>query len=422
MKKANYGALLLCLSFATTSNAALVVNDLLGQSINCQEQSVTNALLCGQVSGRLNTLYYSTHDAFFVRDLNQDTATTGGFLKYETAPIAGIQAGISYAGQWRIDHKNADQDEVSELQNDKDGLAEAWLGWKNHDWNLKLGQQALDLPFVGSYDWRVMPPLYRAADVQYGQKDNYIRATYIDRFKSYADDQFDRTSRYSSEIETDGMWSLGIAKSFDLNDQTLKTQAWFQSYADYANVGYVEAHLQWIKEKYQPDVGVQMMYAQDQGAAKAGKVDHQGIGVSLALNVWDQMTLKAGYNYIKPNKGSYLNGALFTPYMIYTASGPYFAQPFFTSTQDLGAGNAFMLAFEGALNEQTWIGANYSFMNLAESDDVKNLNQSEYVVYGIYNFSGGLKGWSIANFFGFATSPRSDDVFVQNRLGLKYQF
>ena len=188
MKKANYVALLLCLISATTSNAALVVNDLLGQSINCQEQSVTNALLCGQVSGRLNTLYYSTHDAFFVRDLNQDTATTGGFLKYETAPIAGIQAGISYAGQWRIDDKNADQDEVPELKNDKDGLAEAWLGWKNHDWNLKLGQQALDLPFVGSYDWRVMPPLYRAADVQYGQKDNYIRATYIDRFKSYADD------------------------------------------------------------------------------------------------------------------------------------------------------------------------------------------------------------------------------------------
>ena len=165
-----------------------------------------------------------------------------------------------------------------------------------------------------------------------------------------------------------------------------------------------------------------MMYAQDQGAAKAGKVDHQGIGVSLALNVWDQMTLKAGYNYIKPNEDSYLNGALFTPYMIYTASGPYFAQPFFTSTQDLGAGNAFMLALEGALNEQTWVGANYSFMNLAESDDVKNLNQSEYVIYGIYNFTGGLKGWSVANFFGFATSPRSDDVFVQNRLGLKYQF
>ena len=82
-----------------------------------------NDLLCGQVSGRLNTLYYSTHDAFFVRDLNQDTATTGVFLNYETAPIVGVQVGISYAGQWRLDDKNEYQDEVPELQNDN--LAEA---------------------------------------------------------------------------------------------------------------------------------------------------------------------------------------------------------------------------------------------------------------------------------------------------------
>ena len=61
-------------------------------------------------------------------------------------------------------------------------------------------------------------------------------------------------------------------------------------------------------------------------------------------------------------------------------------------------------------------------MNLAESNDLKNLNQSEYVIYGIYNFSGALKGWSVANFFGFATSPRSDVILVQRRLGLKYLF
>ncbi|MEG0340921.1 MAG: hypothetical protein RR633_01990 [Acinetobacter sp.] len=48
----------------------------------------------------INTLYDLTHDVFFVRDLNQDTATTGGFLQYGTTPIAGIQVGISYEGQW----------------------------------------------------------------------------------------------------------------------------------------------------------------------------------------------------------------------------------------------------------------------------------------------------------------------------------
>lgn len=81
-----------------------------------------------------------------------------------------------------------------------------------------------------------------------------------------------------------------------------------------------------------------------------------------------------------------------------------------------------MMAIEGPLNDQLYLGANYSFMNLKDSDDVKALNQSEYVVYGFYNLSGALKGWSIANFFGVATSPRSEQTFLQNRLGLKYQF
>ena len=421
--------LVACLS--TQVKAELSLNDLFSTQQNCenalqnqsiQNQSIENTFLCGKISGRLNTLYYSTHDAFFVKNLNQDTVTTGGFIKYETAPFYGVQAGISFAGQRRLDDKNSTNDEVTELKNDKDGLGEAYLSWKNQDWNIRVGQQSLDAPFIGNYDWRVMPPLFQAADFKYGQKDDFIRGTYVRRFKSYADDEFFKTSSYSNQIETDGMWSIGLGKSFDLDHKKLTTQAWYQSYQDYANVAYVESHLQLNEMKYQPDFGVQMMYAQDQGDAKAGKVDHQGIGIALGLKLSPKITLKSGYNYTHPNKDSYLNGALFVPYMIYTSSGPYFAQPFFTSTQDLGAGHAVMLAVEGALSDQTFVGANYSLMNLAESDQVKNLNQSEYVVYGIYNFSGHLKGWSVFNFFGVSTSPRSDDSFVQNRLGLKYAF
>ncbi len=81
-----------------------------------------------------------------------------------------------------------------------------------------------------------------------------------------------------------------------------------------------------------------------------------------------------------------------------------------------------MVSIEGSLNEQTYIGANYSFMDLKESSDVKSLNQSEYVIYGFYNFKGAMKGWSLANFFGVVTSPREDKVFLQNRFGVKYIF
>ena len=61
---------------------------------------MSNALQCGQISGRLTLYMIHPMIFFFVRDLNQDTATTGGFLQYGTTPIAGIQVGISYEGQW----------------------------------------------------------------------------------------------------------------------------------------------------------------------------------------------------------------------------------------------------------------------------------------------------------------------------------
>lgn len=418
------------LTLVPNVQAEVNLNQILKSEVDCKTESIANAFACGKISGRLNTLYYSTHDAYFEHNLNQDTITTGGYLKYETQPYLGLSAGVSYAGQRRLDDKYSGYAEVSELKNDKDGLGEAYLDWKNQDWSVRLGQQTLDIPFVGNYDWRVMPPLFRAADVQYGHKDDYIRVSWIDRFKSYADDEFTKTSRYSGNIETDGMLSLGLAKSFDLSDKQLKAQAWYQSYFDYSDVVYLEGHLKWKEIKYQPDLGLQAMFAQDQGEALAGKVDHQGFGTVLALNILDNVTIKTAYNYIHKEADAYMNGALFVPYMIYTSSGPYFAQPFFTSTQDLGSGHAYMLAIEGPINDQLYVGANYSFMDLTDPNHYPDLansqgkswNQSEYVIYGFYNFTGALKGWSLANFFGVNTSPRSDDVFLQNRFGVKYQF
>lgn len=49
------------------------VNGLFLYSTACETESFANALVCGSVSGRLNTLYYSTHDAYFEKNLNQDT-------------------------------------------------------------------------------------------------------------------------------------------------------------------------------------------------------------------------------------------------------------------------------------------------------------------------------------------------------------
>lgn len=61
-------------------------------------------------------------------------------------------------------------------------------------------------------------------------------------------------------------------------------------------------------------------------------------------------------------------------------------------------------------------------MDLTPAKGAASSNQSEYLVYGTYNFSGVLKGLSLTDFAGVQTTSTSDKSFWQNRLALEYDF
>jgi len=63
-----------------------------------------------------------------------------------------------------------------------------------------------------------------------------------------------------------------------------------------------------------------------------------------------------------------------------------------------------------------------SIMDLNEAENLVSRNQSGYMLFGIYNFTGTLKGFSVSNFAGIQTSPRYDRNFLQNRFALSYKF
>ena len=400
------------------------LNHLLNLQQDCQAKDQLAAVFaCGSLHGAVKSTYYSLNNAYFVDNLNQDTAVIGGYIKYETAPFYGVQAGIGYDIQRRLDEKD-NKAEVDELKEDGDGLAEAYLTWKNDLARVTVGNQRLNLPFMGDYaDRRVLMFLYEAADVQIGDNNDFLRLTKVNKYKSYGEDEFTKSARQNSNLQTDGVWSVGVGKRFHLaDDRSLKTQLWYQSYDDYTRLIYTQADLAMPKLKYAAEFSLQYMSGKDQGKALAGEVNSQIFGAQAAVKVLPVATLKVAYNYIKPDRESYLNGALLTPYAAKTSSGEIFAQPFFTSTQDLGAGNALMLSLEGKLTDQVIAGARYSFMDLKEAEHVASRNQSEYMLFGIYNFMGALKGFSISNFAGIQTSPRYDKNFLQNRLSLTYKF
>lgn len=63
-----------------------------------------------------------------------------------------------------------------------------------------------------------------------------------------------------------------------------------------------------------------------------------------------------------------------------------------------------------------------ALLDVSMIDHLASRNQSEYMVFGIYNFTGALKGFSVSNFFGIQTSPRYEKDFLQNRFTLSYKF
>lgn len=412
-------------AFAESPAAIKPLSSNLGQTCTQNAYGVDNALdafRCGSVHGSLRSLYYSTNNAYFVRNNNQDTASYGGNILFQTAPYYGISAGVGgiYQQQWRSPGAGRG---VTELATNQNGFGEAWLRWQYQDFRFTAGDQRIDIPFMSDYDWRITPILFRAVDMHWGDKTDFVHATKISRYKPWRSDKFLATSAYSAiKEETNGAWAVGAGRSTQAGDMTLTGQLWYESYDDYVNIFYSEAHSQWKAAPWQPDIGVQLIRGSGVGARLRGEVDSTSYGLQLALTPTSKVKWSINYNHIVSNPEAYLNGALVTPYSSSTSSGKYFAQPYFTSTQDLGTGNAYSTRVTYQVMPALSIGTYYSFMDLKSSASAPSRNQSEYVVFGIYQFDGALKGLSLSNFLGVQTSPVYDYSFWQNRVSLQYNF
>jgi len=290
-----------------------------------------------------------------------------------------------------------------------------------------VGNQKLDLPFVGDYSfYRVQPFLYQGVDMKYGDADNFVRATYINKYKSYGDDNFAHRDRYNddSTLDThlDHVTSFGLGKKFNLNDKYLKTQAWVESYEDSFNLYYGEANLGFNKVKWTPEVSVQAAYANDIGDAQFGKVDSTSLGAQLKLKPTDKLTWRIAYDHVfnKKSDNVWGHGTLPTPYAHNTSSDPYFAQPFFTSTQDLGPGNFYTTELSSPFGQNAFVGSRVTYTDITSTK--ANKDMYEVMFYGFYNFTGSLKGLSLSEFIGFQKQQGDANAFLQNRFGITYNF
>ncbi|MFK3705470.1 OprD family outer membrane porin [Klebsiella sp. NPDC088457] len=387
-----------------------------------QGASLFSALACGKVNGSIRTLYYSTHNANFVTARNQDTVSYGGSINYETADYYGFSAGISGIFVRGIDHPDSAHT-LSSLADNQTNVGEAWLRWHDDALSITAGDQRVNLPFVSDYDWRITPILFRGVDAHYGDKEDFLHASRLWRYKPWGSDRFQATSAYTNVSEkTDGMWAAGLGRTWRAAEKKLSGQLWYENYQDYARLFYSEGRLRWLNYRWQPDIGLQFIRGTGAGREWLGEVDSTSYGIQFSATPLPKMHWDINYDHIASHPSAWNNGSVVVPYAHSTSSGPWFAQPYFTSTEDLGSGNAYSTNVAYSLQEALKVGARYSFMDLKADVAAPGINQSEYMVFFTWFAPGIFTGFNLSDYAGVQTSSRYKKNFWQNRLTLKYDF
>jgi hypothetical protein len=393
-------------------------------------QDLRQMFALGHADGSLRGQYYATGNAFFADGVDRDTFATGGRLGFTSAPLHGVSLRASAYLQRSLVHSGTGRDR--DLGRDLTSMGESWLQWQVGKLLLRAGNQAIDdVPFTSSYDFRIVPQLYQGARLRYGQGGNHFSALRMFRYKSRIDESFARATNYNrrfsplhpgvGDTASDGFWAVGGARRAAFGPLDASGQAWMIRYLDYADLYYGQAELAARDGALRPFAAVQVARQHEQGAALLGPVDNRTYGLRLGVRS-PRATATLNHNRMPHRAGTFRNGALATPYASYQTSGPLFAQPYLTSTQDLGSGDAWSAELDVAANERLRWGARWSYMDLRPAADRPSIGQREYMAFASYRFGGALKRLSVSNYFAVQHQRGRSAGYRENRLSVAYDF
>ena len=384
----------------------------------------------GQTDGNLRGLYYSTGNAFFADGVDRDTVGVGGKVGFTTAPLHGVSLRASGYLQHNLLHTGTGRDR--DLGRNLTAMGETWLQWQDGKLLLRAGNQQLDeVPFTSSFDFRIVPQLYQGMRLRYGESGTYFSAVRMFRYKSRIDESFSRSTNYNrrfspfppnaGDASTGGFWALGGAGRTQFGAFDVNAQAWLIRYLDYADLYFTQAEVAASGDGLRPFAAVQFIRQHEQGAALLGPVDNRTWGLRLGLRS-TRMTATLNHNHMPHRANAFRNGASVTPYASYQSSGPLFAQPYLTSTQDLGTGNAWSADLEVAATPQLRWGARWSYMDLSPAAGKASIGQREYMAFVGYRLAGALKGWSLHNALAVQSQRQRRSDYWENRFSLSYDY
>ncbi len=412
----------------------------------------------GHFAGHFRSFFMATVNARQLSDYYAVAA--GGALHYQTAAFRGFRFGLSGSFHYNLASSDlARPDSATHAANryeiglfdvedpanrsDLDRFEELWLRYERKKWQITLGQQALQTPFINGQDGR-MRPTYEAglwAEIRPSNRTNLEggwlwgmspRSTV--RWYSVAESiglypkglNPDGTpSGYPGQVQTHGIGLLGLTRSVGAN---LKLQVWEQWVENVFNTALVQAdYIHPLKSGHQLLFGLQLTH---QDALSGGGSDNPAQAYFPAGSQSNAVSMQAGWQ-----RGGWL--ALLA-YTLITADGRFLAprewgrEPFYTfMTRERVEGSGDSHSLTGRLSWQSphkklRLEAAYGRFYLP---DVRSpaLNKYSFASFGQlnldarYTFGGVLDGFRAQALFvykGRLGEVYGNDKYVINRVDM----
>jgi hypothetical protein len=264
----------------------------------------------GKISGEIRSMYagYKIEKA----GENDIYATAiGGHLKYELAKLNGFSAAAAFALSHDIGFATGDEgvkqnSELSSSDGEYSVLREAYLNYRDGDFNFRAGRQIIDTPLADSDDIRMIADTFEAYVASYQLSNFSFMAGKLQKWQGY---DADLDSGWVRAGEN-GTWFGGVTYADDI----IEANAWYYNVTKLTNAAYFDLTLGYeISSDISISAGVQYLNESEINNS-ATKADIYGVLAELSAYGF---TFGAAYNNSKKNENSgsfsgFGGGTLFT--------------------------------------------------------------------------------------------------------------
>ncbi len=370
----------------------------------------------------------SIHHYFSPSD--QYTFSVGGGIFLGTPFLDGFRIAIEPMGQSGLGTHASNPNLVSPtLGPSFTTLGQGYLQYKQYGINVKVGDVELThTPWAGSdIGYRILPLTYQGISLSYTFLPGLMfYGSRIYKFRYFNQAHYNDQTVYSTYLpdaakSSAGFLSAGLQYKGSLGTPLgIRTNSmlWFYNFYQYARMYLVQSVNTIGAGQVKGIFGIQYMHS-GKSEGFLGNVNAQLYGAEAGLKTSLGKVVVA-YDFLPANPNSFNYGGLVTPYDTITDSGPIFAQPVMSSTQDFGSGTAAGIKFDYYGTKNLFVQLRYTYLHM-RTTPIYN-NYSEYNLIASYNLPF-MRGLNVTDIASYATKyNQTYPNFYQNRLMVVYKF